>query len=157
VDEESGKIVKSGGTFDVAGVDVSSIENWRYTREYIYTNGETKEQDEEAETVEKLAPANATQFAVKAVGDKGVYTFPEGGRSYGVTVLKSKKWPGAVTVASRSTWVSMYVGYGLEAEGKLMPVEHPGEMQTEPVELVEQPEPYPLEDDTAKAIPDEGE
>ncbi|NDC39911.1 MAG: hypothetical protein EBZ48_18085 [Proteobacteria bacterium] len=156
---EEGAIVKSEGEFDPSSVDLSSIESWRHAREYIYPSGLTTLPEEGAgegvEAVDKLAAISASNFSVKVTGDKGVYSFPEGSRSYAVTVLKSKKWPGAVTVASKSTWVSIYVGYGLENGGKLMPVEIPSAIQQEPAELTEQPEPYPLEDDTAKPVPDD--
>ena len=56
----------------------------------------------------------------KIVGDNQPFNqIPpkEGTVSYGVNVLRSLRWPGAVTVSKGGKFTSIYVGYGLKRGG----------------------------------------
>jgi hypothetical protein len=77
-------------------------------------------------------------------------------------VIKSLRWPGAVTVAQNGKFSNIYVGHGLKrGDMSFNPIEPPDVMK-DPVDQLEQPEPTPLiapelepEPDTDKK--DEGE
>lgn len=108
-------------------------------------------------------------WIVKQAGDKAKYKFPEGDpKSYICTVVKSMRWPGAVTVAQGTRFANLYVGYGFkkcdhkndevpEQIKKAFPFTSsnlknpcaPADIQDEPKEHDEQPEPNPQEDDAA--------
>ena len=84
--------------------------------------------------------------------------------SYAVNVIKSLRWPGAYTVSKSGEYCNIYVGDGLKrGDTSFFPVEPP-EVQSDPYDLVENPEPTPLmapeepaEPDTDKEDNKEGE
>jgi hypothetical protein len=62
-------------------------------------------------------PGLETAWLSKLVGDTQPYNqLPpkEGTTTYAVNVLKSLRWPGAVTVSQNGKFASIYVGYGLK-------------------------------------------
>lgn len=62
-----------------------------------------------------------------------------------MNVLKSLRWPGALTVAKGGKFTSIYVGYGMKrGDPSYNPIEPP-EVQKDPIDQVEMPEPTPLE------------
>lgn len=68
----------------------------------------------------------------------------EGTTTYSVNVVKSLRWPGAVTVAQGGKFASIYVGYGLKkGDNCFNPIEPP-EIMRDPTDQVEMPEPTPL-------------
>lgn len=82
----------------------------------------------------------------KVVGDTQLYT--EGGEgetiSYAVNVIKSLRWPGAMTVSKGGKHTSIYIGYGLKrGDPSYNPTEPPA-VQADPDEEEERPEPTPL-------------
>ena len=82
----------------------------------------------------------------KVVGDTQQYT--DGGEgetaSYAVNVLKSLRWPGAITVSKGGKFTSIYVGYGLKkGDPSYNPIEPPAVCE-DPEEEEEKPEPNPL-------------
>lgn len=69
----------------------------------------------------------------------------EGNKGYAVNVIKSLRWPGALTVAKGGEYTSIYIGDGLKkAESSFNPIEPP-EVQRDPYGLDENPEPTPQE------------
>jgi len=46
----------------------------------------------------------------KACGDNQTYTVGEGTKSYAVNVIKSLRWPGAVTVQKCGNYCNIYIG-----------------------------------------------
>lgn len=108
-----------------------------------------------------------TSWQSKIVGDPQPYNqLPpkEGTTTYAVNVIKSLRWPGAVTVSQNSKFASIYVGYGLKRGDVCFNPTEPPEVQRDPVDQSEQPEPTPLvapeeppEDDTDKPKGGEGE
>ena len=86
-------------------------------------------------------------WTTKVVGDTQPYNqMPgkEGTTTYSVNVIKSLRWPGAVTVAQNGRFASIYVGYGLKkGDNCFNPIEPP-EIQRDPVDQSEMPEPTPL-------------
>lgn len=82
----------------------------------------------------------------KVVGDTQQYT--EGGEGenvcYAVNVIRSLRWPGALTVSKGGKHTSIYVGYGLKkGDPSYNPIEPPM-VQQDPDEEEEKPEPNPL-------------
>jgi hypothetical protein len=55
-----------------------------------------------------------TSWISKVVGDPQQYIKGEGQVSYAVNVLKSIRWPGAVTVSKGGKFTNVYVGYGVK-------------------------------------------
>ena len=94
-------------------------------------------------TKEVTTPA----WTSKIVGDVQPFTLvapKEGTVSYGVNVLRSQRWPGAVTVSKGGKFTSIYVGYGLKRGGTTQMPSAPEEVIADPPEPTEQPEPTPL-------------
>ena len=59
-------------------------------------------------------------------------------------MIKSLRWPGAVTVAKGGKHTSVYIGYGLKkGDPSYNPIEPPA-VQNDPEEEEEKPEPNPL-------------
>jgi len=94
-----------------------------------------------------LFPGEQPAWLSKVVGDTQLYA--EGGAegeniSYAVNVIKSLRWPGAVTVAKGGKHTSVYIGYGLKkGDPSYNPIEPPA-VQVDPEEEEEKPEPNPL-------------
>jgi len=86
------------------------------------------------------------EWVFKQYGDTALYKSTSADpaaqpRSNAVTCVRSLTWPGAVTVAQGSNMVQLYVGYGLGAgEPDFFPAMLP-DVQEEPEDLSEQPEP----------------
>lgn len=59
-------------------------------------------------------------------------------------MIKSLRWPGAVTVAKGGKFCNFYLGYGMKkGDSSYQPIEPP-EVQRDPEEPEEMPEPNPL-------------
>lgn len=65
----------------------------------------------------------------------------EGTVSYAVNVISSVRWPGSVTVAKSGQFASIYVGDTINRGGPFFNPTEPPEVQTEPKDNVEEPEP----------------
>ena len=95
----------------------------------------------------------------KIVGDVQPFTLvapKEGTVSYGVNVIRSQRWPGAVTVSKGGKFTSIYVGYGLKRGGPTQMPAAPAEVMADPVgkdDPEEQPEPTPLTEPEVPANP----
>ena len=80
-------------------------------------------------------PGMETAWLSKIMGDSQQYNQTggkEGTTSYCVNVLKSLRWPGAVTVQKAGKFCSVYVGYGLKCgDSSMFPCEPP-EVQRDP-------------------------
>lgn len=62
-------------------------------------------------------PGLETAWLKKVVGDQQQYNLlppKEGTTTYAVLVLKSLRWPGAITVSKGSKFSFVYLGYGLK-------------------------------------------
>ena len=94
-----------------------------------------------------LFPKEQPCWLSKVVGDQQLYaeSGAEGENiSYAVNVIKSLRWPGAVTVAKGGKHTSVYIGYGLKkGDPSYNPIEPPA-VQVDPEEEEEKPEPNPL-------------
>jgi len=85
------------------------------------------------------------------VGDTQQYS--EGGDAevfnYAINVLRSTRWPGAVTVSKGGKHTSIYIGYGLKkGDPSYNPVEPPM-VCADPDEELERPEPNPATEPVA--------
>lgn len=60
--------------------------------------------------------------------------------TYAVNVIKSLRWPGALTVQQSGKYASIYVGYGLKRGDVCFNPTEPPEVQRDPVDQTEQPE-----------------
>jgi len=168
---------------------------WVHSHAFIHKNGVSKwpdteniededlrkkvEQDREDEPprgplaeIKKDVPGNEDEtskdWVIKQMGDKGLYKFPESTKSYLCTVVKSMRWPGAVTVAQGTKFANLYVGYGFKKcdhsnedlakdkmTAKAFPFTSgnernpcaPSDIMGEPEDHEEQPEPNPQDDD----------
>lgn len=154
--------------------ELKAMENWTNLHPQISMSGVTKHvapdsitdlderkawEDQEAEK-DKLVVRFETSLAdhtpvvkdtpawtSKIVGDVQPFTLvapKEGTVSYGVNVIRSQRWPGAVTVSKGGKFTSIYVGYGLKRGGTTQMPAAPAEVIADPDEPKEQPEPTPL-------------
>merc|ERR1719265_667830 len=171
--------------------ELTTQDKWVHSHVFIHKNGCTKwadpdsiededlrkkvEQDREdepprgplqeiAKDVPGLEDGISKDWIIKQTGDKGKYA----DKTYVCTVVKSLRWPGAITVAQGKIFANLYIGYGfkkcdhsneaLAAEkmtAKAFPFTSgneknscaPAEIMDEPEDHEEQPEPNPQEDD----------
>lgn len=70
----------------------------------------------------------------KIVGDNQPYNYKDGTITYAVNVIKSIRWPGAVTVAQNQKFASIYVGYGLKRGDVCFNPTEPPEVMRDPSE-----------------------
>ena len=81
------------------------------------------------------------------MGDTQVYAAKppqEGTVSYSVTVVKNLRWPGNVTVVKGGRFLSFYLGYGIKKTDPTFVPIAPNDVNNDPEDPVEQPEPTPL-------------
>jgi len=94
--------------------------------------------------LDKAVPGYKYAWTVKFTGDTITYdtlTFNHEKANYGVVVVKSLVWPGAITIAYGKKWQSIYVGYGFKASVKpYFPILVQGVLN-EPADAPEQNEP----------------
>jgi hypothetical protein len=84
-----------------------------------------------------------TAWLSKVVGDLQPYNqLPpkEGISTYAVNVIKSLRWPGAITVAQNNKFASIYVGFGLKRGDVCFNPTEPPEIQDDPSDQNEMPE-----------------
>lgn len=138
--------------------------------EYLVKVGETDPPVERFRALNEDAPMPGleTAWLSKVVGDVQPYNqLPpkDGTVTYAVNVLKSLRWPGALTVAQNGKFANIYVGHGLKRGDVSFNPTEPPDVMKDPADQVEQPEPTPLiapelepEPDTDKVNePGEGE
>lgn len=92
-----------------------------------------------------------TAWTSKVVGDTQQYNLipnafrkQEGTTTYAVNVIKSLRWPGAVTVSKGGKFTNVYVGFGQKRVDPSFNPTEPPELMRDPVDSVEQPEPTPF-------------
>lgn len=93
-------------------------------------------------------PGLETAWLVKVVGDQQQYNLlppKEGTTQYSVLMLKSLRWPGAITVTKGNNFSFVYLGYGLKRGDPSYNPTEPPEVQKDPQDQYENPEPTPLE------------
>ena len=117
--------------------------------EYLAKVGETDPVIDRYRTLNEDAPVTGLEFAwlSKVVGDVQPYNqLPpkDGTVTYSVNVLKSLRWPGAVTVAQNGKFANMYIGHGLKRGDVAFNPTEPPDVMSDPVDHIEQPEPTPL-------------
>lgn len=69
-------------------------------------------------------------------------------------MLKSLRWPGAITVQKCGKFCSVYVGHGIKVGDDCMSPSSPPEVQRDPEDETEMPEPTPLEEPREMPEPD---
>jgi hypothetical protein len=87
----------------------------------------------------------------RAAGDQQRYTKvgSEDTVAYCANVIRSLRWPGAVTVAANNRFTSVYVGYGIKRMDPAFSPIDPPEVMKDPIDQVGQPEPTPLNEPEA--------
>jgi len=169
-DEETNEI-KFAEEFPFPSVDeLKSLETWGNIHPLILKAGRTKHyipaeigEDDQEEYAAKLEEEDKTEELFRAVqehtpmpgmetawlskvyGDQQQYRQgEEATTSYCVNVLKSLRWPGALTVAKGGKFTSIYVGYGMKRGDPSYNPTEPPEVQKDPLDQAEMPEPTPL-------------
>merc|ERR1711957_791058 len=118
-----------------------------------------------APDLEELKPEGAETspaWSIRVYGDQGLYNVGDATKSYRVTGVRSLVWPGAITVAQGSKFANLYVGNGLKCGSLVPPAKEsglslrgtapyfplvPDDIEDEPLDLEEQEEPNPQQDD----------
>ena len=106
----------------------------------------TEERFRDINAHEKI-PEMESAWVTKVTGDTQPYNKQtgEGTQTYAVNVIKSLRWPGSITVAKSGKFCTVYVGWGLKkGDPSYQPIEPP-EVQADPDDQAEMPEPNPLE------------
>lgn len=142
--------------------ELKSLETWVNVCESILMNGRTKyvapeHLDDEAkeawlsEKQEKdpqldrfrvvqehkpVAPLEIS-WVSKTCGDSQTYTKGEATVSYAVNVVKSIRWPGAMTVCKNGRFTNVYIGNGVKREDPSFQPTSPPVVDVEPVDPVE--------------------
>ena len=167
--------------------DLKTLENWSHAYPIVLKVGRCTHTDpigldDEAkdEFMAKLAEEDKTEERFKAIneditvpgleaawqskvcGDQQQYNKVggEGTQSYAVNVIKSMRWPGAVTVAKNGQYCNFYVGDCIKRGDNLFNPTEPPEVMADPSELEEQPEPQgkeAVEKPVAEEAPAEGD
>ena len=88
------------------------------------------------------------RWVIRNYGDHQLFNDVEDetvGHNYGVTLVKSLTWDGALTmmIPSKKTWSFIYIGDGLKRDQEYIP-KMPAEIVKEPVDLFDESEPNPL-------------
>lgn len=84
-----------------------------------------------------------TAWLSKIAGDIQPYNqLPpkEGTVTYAVNVIRSLRWPGAVTVAQNGRFSNIYVGHGYKRGDVSFNPTEPPDVQKDPIDHMEQPE-----------------
>lgn len=170
-DEETGqiKLAEAAEGAPVSTDDFKSLENWSHFPPYILKAGRGThyvpagmEEDAAKEYSDKLAEEDPPVERFKSIGeDKAVdgldhawvskvagdtqqYNKPAGGEgaiSYAVNVIKSQRWPGAVTVCKGGNYCNMYVGDAIKRGDTFFSPTEPPEVMGESKDPEEQIEP----------------
>ncbi|OEH75656.1 radial spokehead family protein [Cyclospora cayetanensis] len=145
---------------------LASTSAWTHSRPYLTTEGLTvypdldekderypalQHQMEEDPILELTRPASEDPnlpdgrqaWNVRLVGDNASYKEA----SHSTVVLRSNAWPGAVTVCYNKLFASVYCGWGLKHGGHPFFPIAPNDVQLDPPDLEEQPEPQPGDDE----------
>jgi len=197
-DDETGGITDSPDFEFPQHEELTSQDKWVHSHAFIHMNGATTwpnpddiEDEDTRKKIEQyredepprgplasiaddkpgLEEGGSKDWILKQTGDKGLYKFEDNAKSYICTVVKSMRWPGAVTVAQGTKFSNLYVGYGFKAwprdgvkdeelaeskmTAKAFPFTSgnefnpcaPADIMDEPDDHEEQPEPNPQEDD----------
>ena len=78
-----------------------------------------------------------TAWISKVVGDTQQYSKGEGTVSYAVNVLKSVRWPGAITVCKGGKFTNVYVGYAVKRVDSSFNPTSPPSVEVEPTDASE--------------------
>ena len=172
IDEETQEM-KFAEEFVVPGTDeLKSLEVWANLHPvvlkcgrttHLIPEGKTEEDEDVAKMIENdkteerfralnehvgcFGPESAA-WSSKVAGDLQQYNqLPpkEGTATYAVNVVRSLRWPGALTVAKGGKFTNIYVGYGLKRGDPSYNPTEPPEVQRDPTDQNEMPEPTPLQ------------
>lgn len=175
IDEET-NLMKFAEEFAMPGTDeLKSLENWSNVATSILKNGRTAyvaptDLDEEARDayladmgekdpqVERFRALNEqapilgmeTSWISKVCGDSQQYIKGDVNVCYAVNVIKSIRWPGAVTVCKGGKFTNVYVGYGIKRVDSSFNPTVPPQVDLEPTDPVEQLEPTPFNEPVVK-------
>ena len=107
---------------------------------YLDKLAEEDKPDETFRSISEHALLNGTDPAwhSRIVGDLQSYnSLKEGGAtvSYAVNVLKSLRWPGAITVSKGGKFTNIYIGYAIKRGDAIFNPTEPPEIQKDPEEI----------------------
>lgn len=147
--------------------ELKSIDNWVHGIENILLAGtithiidEKYSEDEKNEIINKLIESDPILEKLKPIADdlineKQIWNIKEYGDSekvmdneeneisYNINLITNKLWEGFYTYISNNYFGSIYIGYGLKTNKKIINT-NPGLMLNEPKIMFEQEEPNPL-------------
>ena len=168
MDEDSGEQKYAEESPPTSTDDLKTLENWSHAYPIVlkvgrcsHTEPEGMEDDAKQEYMDKLAEEDKVEERFKAIneditvpgleaawqskvcGDTQQYNKigGEGTSSYAVNVIKSMRWPGAITVAKGGQFCNIYVGDCIKRGDTYFNPTEPPEVMADPQEGEEQPEP----------------
>jgi len=167
VANEDGEIAENPEFVIPRGDELGNKDAWTHERAHLLRTGRTTHHEipdeaEEEEDIKKKLKMEKEQaadparsrvraiatdpdlaWAVRQGGDKSLYKAGETVKSYAVTTVRCLTWPGAVTVSKGGHFTNLYVGHGLKyGEPDFFPCA-PLDIQEEPEDPGEMPEPQP--------------
>jgi len=167
MDEET-NLPKYAEEFNIPGTqELQSLEAWAHLHPIILkagrcTHPEPVGMDDEAkeEYMGKLAESDKTEERYRAINEdeaiSGINAWKsslsgdtqsfnkaggEGTTQYCVNVLRSQRWPGAITVAKNGRFCNFYLGDGIKRGAKAFNPCEPPEIIADPNDPSEEPEP----------------
>jgi len=164
---EDGDIAENAEFVCPRADELCKAEAWTHERAHVLKTGRTthpeipdeaeeEEEKKKADAMRKVQEADPVRSRVRAIatdpdllwavrsgGDKSLYKAGEAMKSYAVTTVRCLTWPGAVTVCKAGHFTNLYVGHGLKyGEPDFFPCA-PLDIQDEPEDPGEMPEPQP--------------
>lgn len=106
-------------------------------------------ENDPAQDVIRSITEDGLDWVVKQAGDTTLYRDPldpTKSRSNAVAFVRSLVWPGAVTASQKGNYTNIYIGYGLKAGDPDFFPAAPFDVQDEPDDPGEQPEPQGTEE-----------
>jgi hypothetical protein len=182
MDEETQEM-KPVEDFAMPGTEeLKSLEVWSHKHQLILKAGRCTHEpvgatdEEKEEYMAKMAEIDKTEERFRAInedskvqsiaawsskisGDTQQYNKMggEGTSSYAVNVIRSNRWPGALTVAKGGKYYSLYIGDAVKKGDACFNPTEPPSVEKDPADPEDQPEPQGKEKVAVAEAPAEGE
>lgn len=151
------QILNAGTASHIAPAGIEDDAEWRETMEAKEPTGERFRSAAEHKGMPGTGQGppedpGHVAWTSKAAGDQQRYTKAgsEDTVAYCVNVVRSLRWPGAITVAAGGRFTSVYLGTGVKRGDASFSPTDPPDVMKDPSDPVDQPEPTPLHEPEAK-------
>lgn len=161
LDEETNEVKLAEEQPDMGTDALKSLEAWCHYKPIIHDGGMCKKQvdpnaaeEDAGDGAEEIPPFRILTedqamdkvpgaWISRVSGDTQQYKTEAGAFSYAVNVIRSLRWPGALTVSKGGEYCCLYVGDGLKKGDPSFNPTEPPEVMSDPIGQGEEPEPTP--------------